>query len=372
MRRIPLCIPAIGDEEIDAVSEVLRSGWMAHGPKNKEFEALFCDYLGVRHAISMNSCASTLLAALLALDVRGEVITPSYTFVATVNSILLANATPVFADIDDTLNMSPEQIEAAITDRTEAIMIVHYAGLPADMPAIIDIAQRHDLRIIEDSAECLGGTYGGTRAGGYDVGCFSFFPTKNITTGEGGMLVTNDDDVAARAKTLGAHGLDSSTYEREKAKQPWLRIASMAGFNFRMSNALAAVGVEQMKKLERLNRARQAIADRYVEALTPVEDVRCPLIPEGFTSSWQMFTIQVEGGRRDELLLHLRERGIEASVHFEPPVHLQPPYQDVRRVGDLAKTESVASSIITLPIFPGMSDEDVDYVCEAIRGFFAN
>ena len=254
MRKIPLCRPSIGEEEIKSVVEVIKSGWMAHGTKNREFEEQFQAYLGVKHAITMNSCTSALHLAVEGLGIKGEVIVPSFTFVASVNAILLAGAKPVLVDIDeDTRNISSEQIERSITEETQAIMVVHYAGLPADMPQIIKIAQKYSLRIIEDSAECLGGSYNGNQAGSYDIGCFSFFPTKNITTGEGGMLTTNDDDLADHIRSLCAHGIDSTTFKREKEARPWIRIASRLGYNFRMNNLLAAIGVEQMKKLENIN-----------------------------------------------------------------------------------------------------------------------
>ncbi len=373
MKKIPLCIPATGEEEIRAVSEILASGWLAHGPKNHEFEEIFAKFVGVKHAITMNSCTSALHLAVEGLGITGEVIVPSFTWVASVNSILLAGGTPVMVDIDvDTRNISFAAIEEAITAHTEAIMVVHYGGLPADMPRIIELAKRHKLRIIEDSAECLGGTYaGGTQAGSYDIGCFSFFPTKNITTGEGGMFTTNDDVLAKNIRSLAAHGIDSSTYQRELEKTPWLRRASRAGYNFRMSNLLAAIGVEQMRKLDQFNDARQRIARRYIERLQGSRSVECQRVAAGFVSSWQMFTVLVPPDLRDELIHTLREMGIGASVHFDPPVHVQSPYVGVRRGSSLANTEEVASRLVTLPIFPAMPLEDVDYITQAITGFFA-
>lgn len=368
MDRIPLCIPAIADEEIAAVTDVLRSGWMAHGPKNHEFEAMFCDYIGVKHAITMNSCTSALHLAVEALNITGEVIAPSFTWVATINAILLAGATPVLVDIDpNTRNILPGAIESAITDKTEAIMVVHYGGLPADMPAIIKIAKKHNLRVIEDSAECLGATYNGIQAGAYDIGCFSFFPTKNITTGEGGMFTTNDDDLAQIVRASIAHGIDSTTFAREKAEKPWLRIASRFGYNFRMSNLLAAIGVEQMKKLDALNTARQQIADHYCRHLSEVSNIQLHHIPDGFTHSWQMFTVLVPSQNRDGLLAHLRSHNIEASVHFDPPVHQQTPYKDIRQATALDNTDLVSASLITLPIFPNMTHAQADRVCHEIQ-----
>jgi len=368
---VPGCIPAIGKEEIEAVADVLRSGWLAHGPKNHDFEKAFQAYLGVKHAITMNSCASALQVAVEMLGIQGEVITPSFTFVATVNAIVLAGATPVFVDVDrDTRNMSASCIEAAITPQTEAIMVVHYAGLPADMPTILAIARKHHLQVIEDSAECLGGQYHGTFAGSETTGCFSFFPTKNIATGEGGILTTNDDDLARRVRGRIAHGIDSTTFAREKADKPWIRIASQPGYNFRMSNVLAAIGAEQMKKIDRLNAQRAERVAQYRDELASVSQVEFPCAPEGFVHSWQMLTVLVPPSTRDELLLALREKNIGVSVHFDPPVHKHPPYVDVRAGTDLKVTEELAESIVTLPLYPDMRPEDVVYVCQAIRSFF--
>ena len=370
MKKIPLCKPSLGDEEIKSVIEVLKSGWMTHGPKNREFEKQFQTYLGVKHAITMNSCTSALHLALVGLGIEGEVIVPSFTFVASVNAILLAGARPVLVDIEKgSRNISPGEIERAITPATEAIMVVHYAGLPAAMPQIIEIAQKYNLRIIEDSAECLGGSYNDKQTGSFDIGCFSFFPTKNITTGEGGMFTTNDDDLADRIRALCAHGIDSTTFKREKKAKPWIRIASRVGYNFRMSNIMAAIGVEQMKKIESLNECRRRLAKKYINQLKHISSIQFQQVPEGYVHSWQMFTILVPEAVRNGLLHYLRSHGVEASVHFDPPVHLQAPYSDLRRSDDLHTTKEVASSIITLPMYPTMMSGDVTYVCEIIDNF---
>ena len=371
MTRVPLCIPAIGDHEIAAAVEVLKSGWLAHGPKNHELEKQFCEVTGAKHAVAMNSCTSALFASVVGMGLGGEVIVPSFTFVASINSILLGGATPVYADIDiATRNVTVETLAPMISDKTEAIMVVHYAGLPCNMPPIIELAQKHNLRIIEDSAETLGATYPvGKHPGHHDVGCFSFFPTKNVTTGEGGMLTTNDDALAAKMKAFIAHGIDSTTYAREKAEKPWLRIAQAPGHNFRMSNLLATLGVEQMKRLDELNAQRNAVAERYKDKLSDVAGVELPMVPEGFTHSWQMFTILVDAATRDPLLKHLRDGQIGASVHFDPPVHMMPAYADIRGSDALPNTEELVKRIITLPMFPGMSDAQVDQVVAAITSF---
>ena len=370
MKKIPLCRPSITDNEIKSVVEALKSGWLTHGPKNSELEEQFQAYLGVKHAITMNSCTSALHLAVEGLGIKGEVIVPSFTFVASVNAILLAGAQPVLVDIEEgTRNISPEQIERAITDETEAIMVVHYAGLPAAMPQIIEIAQKYNLRIIEDSAECLGGSYNGNQVGSYDIGCFSFFPTKNITTGEGGMFTTNDDDLAGRIRALCAHGIDSTTFKREKEARPWIRIASRFGYNFRMSNLLAAIGVEQMNKLETFNDCRRKLAEQYIRQLQHILSIQFQQVPEGYVHSWQMFTIVVPETIRDGLLHYLRNHGVEASVHFDPPIHEQSVYRNLKQGETLEITRKVAKSLITLPLFPDMKSVEVDMICELIEKF---
>ena len=243
---IPLCIPNIDEKEIERVKEVLLSGWLAHGPQNKELEEEFSKYIGVKHAVALNSCTSALQLAIEAQDLKGDVIVPSFTFVASGNAIVTAGCTPVFSEIDyDTCNLDPSKIEENINEKTVGIMPVHYAGQSCKMDEIMEIAEKHDLAVIEDSAETIGGTYNGKIAGSFGTGCFSFFPTKNMTTGEGGMLTTNDEDLARTVNTFKGHGISSTTWGREKEKRPWIRAAILAGYNFRMSDVLAAIGVEQ-------------------------------------------------------------------------------------------------------------------------------
>src|SRR3989344_6438765 len=235
--KIPLCIPDIGDEEVNSVKEVLKSGWLVHGPKTKEFEKKFAGYTGTKKAISVNSCTSALQLVIQALGLKGEIIVPSFTFVASANAIVTAGCKPVFCDIDyDTCNIDPKKIEEKITKKTSAIMVVHYAGQSCEMDKIMEIAKKHNLVVIEDSAECIGGTFYGKKAGSFGIGCFSFFPTKNMTTGEGGMITLNDEKLAEKIKALSVHGILSTTFEREKKEKPWLRAASYAGYNYRMSD----------------------------------------------------------------------------------------------------------------------------------------
>jgi len=368
-RNVPLCRPALGEAERRAVLEVLDSGWLAHGPKNQELEQQFRDLTGAEFAIAMNSCASALQLALEGPEIRGEVILPSFTFVASVNAVVQAGATPVLVDIDPaTRCVDPAAIEAALTPQTEAVMVVHYAGQLADMDAIGALCERRGLALIEDSAEAIGATHRGRVGGSFGLGCFSFFATKNITTGEGGMLTTSDAHVHERARALIGHGLETTTQERERAERPWRRVGRIAGYNFRMSNLLAAIGVEQMKRLEKLNAARGAIAERYLAELAPLERIERPVIAEHRTHVWQMFTILLHDLDRGELLRRLRSVGVGASVHFDPPVHLFPRYADARvGPGGLAHSESVAERIVTLPMFPDMDEDDVAHVVAALR-----
>jgi perosamine synthetase len=355
----------MGDEEVRVAAEVIRSGWLAHGPKNHEFEDLFADYIGVPHAVSLNSCAASLHLAILASGINGEVILPSFTFVASANAVVTGGAQCVFADIDyDTCNISPAAVEAAITPQTEAIMPVHYGGQAADMEALARIAKKHHLLLIEDSAEAIGATQNGQKTGHWGIGCFSFYPTKNITTGEGGMLTTRDEALAAKVRAHAGHGIASTTLAREKKEKPWLRAATYAGCNFRMSNLNAALGVVQMKKLDAMNARRQHAAARY-DKLLDRTFFDLPVTRPGFTHVWQMYTVKVKGVDRTRLLAKLKTQGIGASVHFDPPVHVQPYYAEQGHAKrELPVTTKVAGSIVTLPIYAGMTDDDVAYVAE--------
>jgi perosamine synthetase len=364
---IPLCKPTIGDEEIQAVSEVLSSGWLAHGEYNHKFEESFCQYLGVSNAISMNSCTSALIAALAALDIDGEVIIPSMTWVSTANAIRIVGATPVFADVNiKTRNITAETIAAKITPKTQAVMVVHFGGQPCEMTEIVKLCKSCGLHLIEDSAETLGATWEGKQAGSFGIGCFSFFPTKNITTGEGGMLTTNDHVIAKKIKTYIAHGVSTTTFERERSERPWIRAAEMVGYNFRLSNILAAIGFHQMSKLDKMNNQRIQIAEKYNKAiLNSGLPINPPFVSDGATHVYQMYTIQVPPLIRNSVVNTLKKDGIGASVHFDPPVHLQKPYLDDSIV-DLPNTEILANTLITLPIYPNMPDSEVDFVLDKL------
>jgi perosamine synthetase len=373
-RDVPLCRPQLGPAETKAVVQVLESGWLAHGPKNHELEKQFQALTGAPYAVAMNSCTSALQLAIEARGIGGEVIVPSFTFVASANAVVTAGATPVLVDVDvATRCADPAAIAAAVGPRTEAVMVVHYGGQIADMEPIAALCARHGLALIEDSAETIGATYRGRPQGSWGDGCFSFFPTKNITTGEGGLLTTHDAELHRKARALMAHGIESTTLEREKAERPWLRAATFAGYNFRMSHLLATLGVEQMKRLDELNAGRRRVAARYLEQLAGEGGLELPVTADGRTHVWQMFTVIVRDANRTELLRKLRSAGVGASVHFDPPVHQQPRYRDAKiGPGGLARTDWLAERIVSLPIDPGLGDADVDHVVAALRWALAD
>lgn len=368
--QIPLCEPPLGDKEVDAIEEVVRSGWLAHGPKNEEFEEAFAEYVGTEYAISMNSCTSALQLALECQGVTGQVIVPSFTWVASANAIVTAGATPVFVDIDpETRNVDPRSLEDAVTDDTEAVMIVHYGGHPCDMDAILDVVEEHSLLLVEDSAETIGGEFRGRPTGSFGIGCFSLYPTKNITTGEGGVLTTDDEEFARKVRAYVAHGIESTTLDREGADKSWYRAATYAGYNFRMTNMQAAMGIEQLTRIDALNRRRRDHANYLTKRLVDVPGVTPPVEREHCTHVYQMYTILTDDSvDRDRLVEHLNARDIGASVHFDPPVHRQPRYEEAGiRHTDLSNTESVASNIVTLPMYPGLKQNQLDRIVEAIE-----
>ena len=369
--KVPLCLPSINETEISAVVETLKSGWLAHGEYNNKFEKLFADTIRVKHAITMNSCTSALEIALKANRITGEVIIPSFTWCATANAVVNSGAHPIFCDVDEgTRNVTAETIAKKITSNTEAIIVVHYAGQCCQMDDINKLCCDNNLLLIEDSAETLGSTWKGEPAGSFGIGCFSFFPTKNITTGEGGMFTTNDSAIADKARMLISHGIPTSTLARESMSQPWHRESVIAGHNYRMPNPLAALGYCQLQRLTELNNKRIDLAKRYDAILGTKElDVDIPYVAPHATHVYQMYTIQVDKHIRNDLVNFLRKNEIGASVHFDPPVHVQTAYN--RRFSiDLPITTKLSETIITLPIYPDMTYEQQDFVLSSIEKFF--
>jgi perosamine synthetase len=311
-----------------------------------------------------------LFLAIKALGITGEVVLPSFTFVASANAVVTAGAVPVFADIEyDTCNIDPASVEDRTTPRTEAVMVVHYAGQSCRMDRITAIAEKHGLALIEDSAETIGGEFQERKTGSFGVGCFSFFPTKNITTGEGGMLTTNDAALADKVKALVGHGIFSNTFQREKAERPWFRAATLTGYNFRMSNILGALGVEQLKRIDQMNKARRRHAAYLTGQLKGMPEIDLPVEADGCKHVYQMYTIKVKPPvERNHFVNRLKEEGIGASVHFDPPVHVQPIYRAGGCSGEpLPVTDRVADSIVTLPMYPSLTQGQLDRIVASVK-----
>jgi dTDP-4-amino-4,6-dideoxygalactose transaminase len=352
---IPIAKPLIGEEEKQAVLEVLESGMLAQGPRVQAFEEAFAQYCGVKHAVATSSGTTALHAALLAHGIgpEDEVITTPFTFIASANSILYVGARPVFVDIDPlTYNLRPDLLEAAITSHTKAVMPVHLFGLPADMNPIMEVAKRHGLTVIEDACQAHGAQYWGKRVGSFGTGCFSFYPTKNITTAEGGMITTDDDDIAENCRVIRQHGMRRRYYHDE------------LGFNFRMTDVHAAIGLAQLQKLEQFNDRRIANARHLSERL---RSVVVPTVPEGSRHVFHQYTVRVSDGRRDAMLDGLKERSIGTGVYYPVPVHQQRFYKDMGYELALPEAERAAREVLSLPIHPGLSLADLKTIADAVN-----
>ncbi len=357
---INMAKPQIGPEEKQAVMEVLDSGIIAQGPRTKAFEDAFAQMCGTKFAVATSSGTTALHVAMLAHKIGpgDEVITSPFTFIASANSVLYAGARPVFVDIDPrTYNMDPALIEAAVTPRTKAILPIHLFGLMADMDAIMSIAKKYNLTVIEDACQSHGASYRGKKAGSIGTGTFSLYPTKNMTSGEGGMITTGDEAINESSRVIRQHGMRVRYYHDE------------LGFNFRMTDIQAAIGLAQLGKLERFNAKRQENA-AYLSA--NLKGVVVPFVPEGCVHVYHQYTVRVPGGKRDALRDFLKERGIGSEVYYPVPIHKQNYY--VRELGydqTLPVTEQAAREVLSLPVHPGLSQEDLDCIVKAVNEFMA-
>ena len=354
---IPIARPDFGPEEIEAVTEVLNSGMVAQGRKVAELEGQWADFVGVRHAIAMGNGTLALMAifAGIGLEPGDEVITVSHTFAATANAILYTGATPVFIDIEpDTYLIDAKRIEAAITPRTRAICPVHLFGLVADMDMIRAIADRHGLVVVEDACQAHGATFRGRMAGSFGHGAFSLYATKNMTTAEGGFVTTNDDALAAWLRLYRNQGM-RARYQFE-----------MLGYNFRMTDLAAAIGLAQFAKLARNTARRQAIAGAYDAAFGELP-IGLPITPDGRTHVFHQYTLDV-GGARDAIVADLREAGVGADIYYPIPVHRQSYIMERGLHADLPVTDAAANRTLALPMFPGLTDAEQSQVIEAVRG----
>ena len=373
---LPYNMPDISDVEIDAVVETLRSGWLAPGPRVRAFEEDFARYAGAKHAVALDSATAGMHLTLVASEIGDgdEVITTPTTFAATVNVIIHAGATPVLADVcADDYCIDPQAIERAITPRTRAIMPVHHGGSACRMPEIMAIAQKHGLCVIEDAAHAVGTRIGGRNVGSFgDATVFSFYPTKNIASGRGGMLTTSDDALAERARLLALHGMSNDAWDRYTARGSWAYQVLAAGYNYAMSDYQAALGHAQFSRIDEFQTKRRHLAERFNERFAALEEIVRPVEREGTTHAWHLYVIRVRPERlrigRDEFIVQLKERGIGTSVHFIP-IHHHPYYRERYgwAPGDFPAADAAFETMISLPLYTRMTESEVDRVATAVE-----
>jgi perosamine synthetase len=351
---IPIARPLMGEEEKARVWSALESGALAQGPRVAELEERFAAFIGVPHAVATSSGTTALHLALLGHGIGegDEVITVAFTFIASANAILYAGARPSFVDIDEaTYNIDLDRVEAAITPRTRAIMPVHLYGNPVDMPSLAEIAERRGLGIVEDAAQAHGAEIDGRRAGSWGIGAFSFYPTKNMTTGEGGMLTTANAQLAERTRLLREHGMKVRYHH------------DLLGYNFRMTDIHASIGLAQLEKLPAFNERRMAIARRYTAEL---RGVLTPTVRNGTSHVFHQYTIRV--AERDAFVNRLRERGVGSAIYYPIPVHRQRPYLELGYGSeDLPVTDRLTEQVLSIPVHPGLTDDEVATVIGAVN-----
>jgi perosamine synthetase len=372
---IPFHRPEIGEDEIASVVDTLRSGWLTTGPKVKKFEGEFARFVGADHAVAVNSGTAALHLALESIGIKegDEVIVPTMTFTATAEVVLYFKAKPVLIDCQpETLNIDPEKIERAITGKTKAIMPVDIAGQPCDYDAILDIASLHGLKVIEDAAHALPASYKQRRVGGFsDITCFSFYATKTITTGEGGMATTENPEWADRMRMMSLHGISKDAWKRYTAEGSWYYEVHSPGYKYNLTDIAAALGLVQLAKAERFREERKRIAEAYDAAFEHLAEVKMPMLAPDRAHAWHLYIIQLNldllNIGRDEFIEALKQKNIGSSVHFIP-LHLHPFYRDT--FGYKRKDFPVASDafdrIVSLPIFPGMRDSELTRVIDAV------
>lgn len=381
--RIPLFDLDIGEEEIEAVEEVMRSKWLTMGDVTFRFEKAFAEFLDVPYCFALCNGTAALHLAIRALGIGpgDEVICPSLTFVASANAILYEGAKPIFADINgkQNFNISPASIEKRITDRTKAIMVVHYGGFPCDMKEILNIAKRYDLRVIEDAAHAPGAEFAwnSEEAGKIrvkkigtigDVGCFSFFSNKNISVGEGGMIATKNDEFAEMIKTIRSHGMTSLTLDRYRGHSYSYDVTDL-GYNYRIDEIRSAIGLKQLEKLEKKNERRRTLYDLYCEKLGDIDGLEVPFADFRHRSSYHIFPVLLPKEKnRSQFMQTLHKKGIQTSIHY-PPIHRFTYYQNsFNGTGErLEWTEYVGDREVTLPLYPSLKEEHISYIVSCVK-----
>jgi len=374
--QVPFHRAAVGEEEARAVSEVIRSGWLTMGPKTFEFENEFAKYVGARHAIAVSTGTAALHLSLEAAGIQAgdEVLLPTTTFTATAEAVTYLRAKPVLVDIDPvTMNMDPEDAARRITPKTKAIVPVHFGGQPCDMEEIAKLAQAGNLRIIEDAAHALPSEYQGKRIGQIsEFTCFSFYATKTLTTGEGGMITTDLPAAADRMRFMRLHGIERDAWKRYRGDGSWFYEVREAGFKYNLTDFQSAMGLVQLAKSDSMRESRQAIAKKYSEAFSPFEELVVPAVKPDRSTSWHLYILRLRLDRlnadRDQFIDDLRRQGIGCSVHFIP-LHLHPYYQRAYgyRSGAFPRAEQEYRRCLSLPIYPGMTEQEMDRVIAAVK-----
>ena len=368
---IPYGKQTIEQDDIQAVVDVLKSDFLTTGPKIAEFEQTVADYVGAKYAVAISNGTSALHAACFAAGIEpgDEVITTPLTFAASANCVLYCGGTPVFADVDPkTYNIDPEDIQRKITDRTKAIIAVHLAGQPCDMDAIHSIAREHGLIVIEDGAHALGSVYKGKKVGSMsDMTTFSFHPVKPITTGEGGMIVTDNEDFYKKMILFRSHGITRDDSMMTRNDGPWFYQQFNLGYNYRITDIQCALGCSQMKKLDRFLARRKEIVARYNEAFADCDNIITPYQLSDTESGWHLYIVQVKKCDRRQVFENMREKGIGVNVHYIP-VYMHPYYQEHGYENvHCANAEEIYSHIISLPLYPGLTSELQDYVIDTLK-----
>jgi len=370
---VPLFDLNYGEEEEKAVLNVLAGKWLTMGQETELLEHEFAAFCGVKHAIAVSSCTTALHLACLAAGVKNntEVICPSLSFVATANCILYAGGKVVFADVNssDDWTISPEDIAGKITPQTQAIIVMHYGGFSCRMDKIKKIAQINKIPIIEDAAHAPGAAYQGQKLGAWgDIACFSFFSNKNISTGEGGIVCTNNDEYASRIRSMRSHGMTSVTLDRHLGRALSYDVTTL-GYNYRIDEIHAALARVQLKKLSAGNDHRRNAAEQYKKRLIKIDKIKVPFLKDSFEANYHIFPILLDKTiDRQALMFFMRERGIQTSIHF-PPIHQFSYYRNLMGDHSLPLTESIARHELTLPMFVGITDDQVDYVVDQLIAF---
>ncbi len=388
---LPYALPLIGEEEINEVADSLRSGWVTTGPKVKKFESAVMDFVGCKHAIGVNSCTAGLHLALTAMGIGqgDEVILPSLTFCATANVVVHCGAKPVLVDIDEDYNISIDAIKAAITPKTKAIMPVHYGGMSCNMQEVYEIASEHNLSVLEDGAHAIGIDYRGMMIGSDDLTmqewrkgvqsavAYSFYATKNMTTGEGGLIATSHDDLAAKMRVLSLHGMSRDAWKRYSSAGSWYYEVIEAGFKYNMTDIQAGLGLHQLKRLPGFIEKRVEYAKMYDQAFADIPEIVTPITHDDRIHAYHLYVIQLDNSNlsidRGEMIEKLKEYNIGTSVHYIP-VHIHPYYAKTfgYEKEDLPVTAAAYDRMLSLPLYPKMTKDDMNYVIDVVKYLVSN